>query len=148
MKGRERQHFAGASKGRPPILDYNQIRPADSHEAQFAKLEYWVAKQIGEDLVKHYPGRQWIVDVDARNGVVVIGCPSVSLTKGYVLHVRKDSTAPLLLRARKAAGEILERYGVSRSRKIDAQALEAAPRTVRDELIVPNRTDTAPEPMK
>ena len=148
MKGRDRQHFAGAAKGRPPILDYNQIRPGDSHEAQFEKLEYWVAKQIGEDLVKHYPGREWHVDVDARNGVVVIMCPSVSTTKGYYLHARKDATQSLVLRARKAAGEILERYGVSRERTIDAVALEEAARGARDELIVPNKSDTAPEPMK
>lgn len=148
MKGRERHHFSGAQKGSAPIVDYNEIREHDSHEAKAAKLEYYYAKNIGEDLVKHYPGRMWGVDVDLRNELIVIKCPSVSETKGYHLPIRGDTLAKLQERARKAAGEILERYGVSRDRIIDPVALEAMPRGVRDELIVPNKTDTKPEPMK
>lgn len=148
MKNRQRPTIIGATKGQPPVLDFNQIRVTDSHEAQFAKMEYWIASQIGADLVKHYPGRQWGVDVDGRNGVVIIMCPSVSLTKGYYIHCRKTDTVPLIQRARLAAGEILERYGVSRARIVDPGAIEALPRTLKDEVIVKNKGDTKPEPMK
>ena len=148
MQGRQRTGFIGQQKGKPPIIDYNAVRPTDSHEAQMAKLEYWIAKEIGTALVKQYPGREWGVDVDTRNAVVVISCPSVSLTKGYHIHCRKTDTVPLIQRALRAAGEILERYGQSRDRIIDPVALEAMPRGVRDELIVPNVSDTKPEPVK
>lgn len=147
VRGRERRHFRGAEKGRASVVDFNSVNPGDSHSQQFAKMEAWIAKQIGEALVTCYPGRQWWVDVDGRNGIVVIACPSVSMTKGYHIHCNKTDTVPLIRRAVNAAGEILERYGQSRARNIDAVALEEAPRGVRDELIVQNVADTKPEPI-
>lgn len=148
MKGRERATLIGATKGKPPVLDANELRPHESHETHHAKLEYYIAKKIGEDLVRHYPGREWCVNVDCRNAMVVISCQSVSLTKGYHLPMRRDTISDLQVRARKAAGEILERYGVSRGRLINPDTLEAMPRSGRDEVIVKSAADTAPEPMK
>ena len=138
-----KRHYVG-EKGRIPIVDYNEIRETDSHEARAAKMEYYSAKSIGEKLVATYPGRQWSVNVDLRNEMIVIACPSVSLTKGYHLAIRRDTLAQLQTRAVRAAGEILERYGVTRGRLFDASGHELLTRGVRDELKVTNPADTAP----
>jgi hypothetical protein len=100
-----------------------------------AKLEMWIAKNVGTSLVKHYPNRQWGVRVDLEGYMVIVTCDSISLTKGYHIHLLDRSIGELCDRAKQAAGEILERHGVSRSRKFDADILEALPRDVRDEVI-------------
>lgn len=140
-----RARFYQGEKGNEPIIDYNEIREHDSHEAKCAKLEYWTAKKIGERLIAAYPNRQWGVNADLRNEMLVISCPSLSSLKGYYLPLRGDTMNLLQARAVKAAGEILERYGITRGKFIDAQILEALPRGVRDEVIA---KDTKPEPMK
>ena len=139
------RHYQG-SKGRSPIIDYNEIREHDSWDAKCAKLEYWTAKQIGGKLAAVYPGREWGVDADLRNEMLVITCPSLSLVKGYHLPMNGDTIAELQRRAVRAAGSILERYGVSRGRIIDPMALENLPRTLRDEVI--GGSDTRADPMK
>lgn len=143
-----RAHLLGARKGEAPVIDCNEIRLTDSHEAKAAKVEFFLAKSIGEDLCKAYPGREWGIDVDSRNQMVVIMCHSVSLKKGYYLPMHRDTLHDLQLRARKAAAEILERYGVSRNRIINPDTLEAMDRTPWDEVIVSSPSDTRPEPMK
>jgi hypothetical protein len=117
------------------ILDYNAPQVGESHDENAMRVEYWIAKQIGTHLMKHYPNRQWGVDVDVRNHIIVISCPSLSKRMGYRLHIGRDTVVDLLPRCRKAAGEILERYGVSRARIIDPMTLEAFPRDVRDDAI-------------
>lgn len=124
------------------LTDYNDVQPGESHEAKMAQMEFWLAKQIGTDLVKTYPNRQWIADVDIRNEVIVIGCPSLSNTLGYRLHIGRDTVADLLPRCRKAAGEILERYNVTRARVIDPAMFDDLPRDVRDNVISPDAATT------
>lgn len=142
---RGRVPIIGGMKGKLPVIDANYIRPQDSFEARAAKMEFYYAKAIGEALVAAYPNRQWSVNVDLRNEMIVIGCPSLSNTKGYHLHLRHDNLPLLITRARRAAGEILERYGVTRGRIINPDILEALPRGLRDEVI--GGSDTAPEPI-
>lgn len=122
-------------KGAEPVRDYNKIDLADSDDDNCAKLDYYFAKQIGERISSHYKERQWGVMFDSRNGVFVISCPSLSLTKGYHVHINNDTLHELQRRALIAAGEILERYGVSRNRLVDGLAIEAMARTGRDEVI-------------
>lgn len=129
-------------KGAEPVRDYNKISLDDPDDVNCAKLDYFFAKQIGEAVTAAYKERQWGVMFDSRNGVCVLTCPSVSLTKGYRLHIRNDTLHVLQERAKRAAGEILERYGISRARIVDGYAIEAMPRTGRDEVV---SNDAKPE---
>jgi hypothetical protein len=133
----------GATKGEAPGVDYNAPIIGGLDQERM-RIEFWIAKQIGQALMRKYPNRQWLVDVDCRNEVIVIGCPSVSKRKGYRLHMRRDPVATLIRRAGYAAGEILERYGVSRSKLIDPSTLENFDRDVYDDAIAnDSQTDIA-----
>lgn len=140
---RARTGFIGQQKGREPVKDYNEVNLLETDDAKRSKLEYWTAKQIGEALIAAYPNRQWecIVDIDAE--VLIIKCPSLSLTKGYYLALDRTIN-DLQIAAKRAAGEILERYGVTRGRVTDAKMFDALSQ-VRDEVIAP---DAAPEPIQ
>lgn len=114
--------------GREIAKDYNTIFFHEDDDARIAKLEMWIAKQIGEHIIKHYPNRQWNVNVDAAGRLMIIMCPSLSHLKGYHIHMKDDGIQELQERAVLACGEILERYGMKRSRKFDAEELETLDR--------------------
>ena len=141
----EKSRFYVGDKGKAHnhIQDNNAPQTGESFSETAMRLEYWIAKQIGTDLVKHYPNRQWTDDVDSRNSVIVIACPSLSKRMGYRLHMKRDTVAELLPRCRKAAGEILERFGVSRGRILDPNTFEAFDRDVRDDCIAPDGSEKA-----
>lgn len=132
---RSRVFIPGEIKGRDSVVDYNTPSLEASHEVQAMRVEFWIAKQIGENLCATYPNREWHVDVDTRNGIVVIACPSLSKRMGYRLHLKRDTVAELLPRCRRVAGEILERYGVSRGRILDPATFESFERDVRDDCV-------------
>jgi hypothetical protein len=140
----EKTRFYVGSKGKDSnhMTDFNAPQAQESFEEKAMRTEYWIAKQIGIDLVKTYPNRQWHVDVDSRNKVIVISCPSLSKREGYRLHMRRDCIAELLPRCRRAAGAILERFNVTRGRLIDPTTFEAFARDVRDDVICSDRKDT------
>lgn len=135
MQRSSREYIIGETKGKDSVVDYNTPQADESFEKKAMNLEFWIAKQIGLDLCKTYPNRQWHVDVDSRNGVLVIACPSLSKRLGYRLHLKRDTVADLLPRARRAAGEILERFGVTRSKIIDPATMESYDRDVHDDVI-------------
>lgn len=137
----EKSRFYVGEKGKDSVVDYNAPQAQESHEAQAMKVEFWIAKQIGEDLCRTFANRQWHVDVDSRNQVIVIACPSLSKRLGYRLHMKRDTVADLIPRCRRAAGEILERFGVSRSKIIDPATLETFDRDVRDDVKAKNAVD-------
>lgn len=121
----DKTRFYVGEKGRDPITDFNAADPGASHEGKAAGLEYWMAKHIGEDLCRVYKSRQWHVDVDTRNKIIVIAAPSLSKLMGYHLHIRDGETMPQLIdRCRRAGGEILERYNVTRARNTDPLIIE------------------------
>jgi hypothetical protein len=138
MERSSREYIIGETKGKEPGFDLNAPRPVDSHEENAARVEFWIAKQIGTDLCRIYPNRQWHVDVDSKNQVIVLACPSLSKRLGYRLHMKRDTVSSLLPRCRRAAGEILERFGVSRGKIIDPASLETFQRDVRDDAISPD----------
>jgi hypothetical protein len=121
--------------GREITDDFNEISIFELDGVKRAKLEMWIAKDIGTTLVKHYPNRQWGVRVDLEGKMVIVTCDSVSLTKGYHIHMLNRSIGQLCDRAKQAAGEILERHGVTRSRKFDADIIETLKRDFRDEVV-------------
>jgi hypothetical protein len=142
MERSNREYIIGETKGRDAVVDYNAPQPGESHEAKAMQVEFYIAKKIGEDLCRTYQNRQWHVDVDSRNGVIVIACPSLSKRLGYRLHLKRDTIAELIPRCRRAAGEILERFGVSRSKIIDPASLETFERDVHDDVKAQNAVDT------
>ena len=133
-----RIYIPGETKGRSSVVDFNRIQVQNRYseaEQDKIRVEYWLAKQIGEALCRKFPNREWHVDVDTRNQVIVIGCPSVSKRKGYRLHMKQDKLKDLIKRSEYAAAEILERYGVSRGRIIDPMTFDAFDRDVYDDCV-------------
>lgn len=125
--------------------DYNQIWIHEDDDQRTAKLEMWIAKHIGEHLVEHYPKRQWGVEVDIPAQMVIVMCPSVSQNKGYHLHMRGDNIEGLCKRAEMAAGEIMERYGLSRNRVFNPDQLETLHRLRHnDEAVTPDSDGVDP----
>ena len=143
MSSNRRRSIVG-EKGRDPIFDFNAVQIGASHEIKAEQLEWWIAKSIGEDLMSVYKNRQWGVDVDTRNKIIVLTAPSLSKAMGYHLHIRDGETLKqLLVRTRKAAGEILERYGVTRNRDTDPLIIEEGlARNSRDDVVA---SDALPE---
>lgn len=124
--------------------DYNEINPEDSIDERQAKLEQWIAMRIGRVLMEKYNQREWKVIVDIPNQMVIIGCDSICNFKGYHLHLSRYSMEELEQRSVMAAGEILERHNVARSRNFNPDHLETLARDSRDSVIAP---DAAPEPV-
>jgi len=130
----EKTRWFVGEKGKDPIRDFNSPQEGESFEEKAKAVEFWLAKQIGGDLAKVYPNRDWTVDVDSRNQSIVISCPTLSSRMGYRINMRRDTIAELLPRCRRAAGEILERYNVTRGRIVDPLTLEAFPRDARGDV--------------
>jgi hypothetical protein len=124
--------------------DYNEILPEDDHSVRKAKLEAWIARQIGTNLMKIYDQREWKVIVDLENQMLIIGCDSISNHKGYHIKMLHRTIEELQRRAIFAAGEILERHNISRQRKFDPDVLETLPRDRFDNVI---STDSKAEPI-
>ena len=121
--------------------DYNQINLEDSSDERQAKLEQWIAMRVGTKLMQHYNQREWKVIVDVAGGVMIVACDSISNHNGYHIHLDK-TIDELERRAVMAAGEILERHSVSRSRNFNPDNLEDLKRDFRDNVI---SSDSAPE---
>lgn len=75
-----------------------------------------LAKQTSELLQKHYPGHSWGVHVDSAQGVATIKNFRLSGNWGFVLHLSQFSASEYGKRVVMAAGELLERYNLSRGR--------------------------------
>lgn len=83
-------------------------------DINYAKIEAWMAQQIGEELVLHYPGYKWAVQVNAPGGVAYIRNMNVDGDKGFIIHLAGKNAHDLQMQAIKAGGEMLERYGLTR----------------------------------
>lgn len=93
-----------------------------------AELEYHLAKEIGTAVCKAYPNRGWEVRVSMEARMVILLCPPLSMRKGYHLKMESRTLLQLCHAAVKAAGEILERYGVSRSPRASRDDERGLPR--------------------
>ncbi len=121
--------------GREITGDYNEINLLETDDAKIAKLEMWIAKNVGDTLVRCYPNREWGVRVDLAGQMLIITCDSVSVEKGYFISLVGRNIHDLQERAKLAAGEILERHGLSRSRGFDETIFETLPRDLHDNVI-------------
>lgn len=145
-KTSEDVHMVRMSRNNPRVHgDYNYVDVMESKDSKTAKLEMWIAKALGTRLANTYPNRQWGVSVNTEGGTVIILCPSLSTEKGYFLHMKNYNLRRLEERAVIAAGEILERHGLSRNRHFDADILETLDRDIKDQVIA---TDSAPDPLQ
>ena len=126
-------HIIGA--GKEITEDYNEIHFHEDDDVRIAKVEMWMARNIGTNLVAEYPNRQWGVDVDIRGGMIVITCPSLSTAKGYHLEIKSDNIESLQRRSVEAAGEIMERYGLARGKIFDPNSFNDLTRLSNDEVV-------------
>jgi hypothetical protein len=142
----QRIHLLPSTKRGPDTVwkDYNEIQPGDTMDERKAKLEQWIGMRIGKLLMEHYNQREWKVMVDVENQMLIIGCDSICNFKGYHLHMNKYTMEELERRAIEAAGEILERHNVSRSKRFNPDHLETLARDAQDSVIA---VDSAPEPV-
>jgi hypothetical protein len=124
--------------------DYNEINPLDSESERKAKLEQWIGKRIGTKLMEVYNQREWKVMVDIDNRMLIIGCDSICNYKGYHIKMAGRTIQELIDRSIMAAGEILERHNLARSRNFDPAQLDDLARDAKDSVISP---DAAPEPI-
>ena len=109
-----------------------------------AKLEKDIAGHVGEAIRSLYPTRPWRVHVDLEGKVVVIFCPVLSARKGYLFPMEKMNIHQLEKKAKWAAGNILERYGVSRNKMANPSDVFTLP----TELVRPSEVyvpDAVPE---
>jgi len=88
----------------------------NSGQAEDAIKADGICQTIGAALVKHYPNRQWYVDVSIAGGVAKILCPSISMLHGYTVHIKSETDDNLQKKAIHAGGEILERFKLSRNK--------------------------------
>lgn len=122
----------------------NKIEVVDADHLEVAAEQFRIAQAIGARLIKAYNNRQWKVIVDIKGGILIVACDSVSNEKGYHIHMAGRTLHELEDKAVMAAGEILERHGLSRFKTFNADAYEDLPRDMRDNVIAP---DSAPEPI-
>lgn len=124
--------------------NHNEIKIVDEDHKEVAQEQWRIAQAIGVRLVKAYNNRQWKVIVDIKSGVLIIGCDSLSNTKGYHIHMAHKTLHELEEQSVMAAGEILERHNLSRLKLFNPEVIEDMPRDLRDDVIAP---DAAPEPI-
>jgi hypothetical protein len=116
----------------------------DIRAKRIAQLEMAVAGRIGAKLVSKYNNRQWKVNIDLAGGMLIISCDSISNHMGYHIHTRGRTIHELETRSVMAAGEILERHELARSKQFNPDKFEGLIRDRFDNVITP---DSAPEPI-
>lgn len=85
------------------------------------------AKQVGDLLNRHYPDHLWAINCQWAQGVLTIQNLRLPARYGYVVRlVDSYSASDLEARAKRGAGEILERYRLDRGR-IDIDQWSALP---------------------
>lgn len=86
-----------------------------SAEAGINPQDAATAKQIGDMLNRAYPGHLWAINSQWEHGILTIQCLDLPCNYGYVVHLLPTySSSDLEARCRRGAGEVLERFGLSR----------------------------------
>jgi hypothetical protein len=90
---------------------------ANEYDAKQDAMDIHLARIIAEALEQAYPGHLWAVNVQGDQGIATIHNMMLSGRCGYIMHLDKRYSASDTVRvAKMGAGEILERYNVSRGR--------------------------------
>ena len=74
-----------------------------------------IARTIAECLDKAYPGHAWAVRADVETGIVHVYNLRLSGQWGFVLKIDDLATDPSMMLTKRAGGELLERYNLSRT---------------------------------
>jgi hypothetical protein len=124
--------------------DFNTIEVYDDQETRLAKIEMWMAKKIGTAVSAKYRNRQWKIQINLEGQMLVVACDSISNYKGYHIHMIGRNIHELGELAVKAAGEILERHNLARSKYFNPEKFEDLKRDYLDNVIA---ADSAAEPI-
>lgn len=90
---------------------------ANEYDAKQDAMDIHLARIIAEALEQAYPGHLWAVNVQGDQGIATIHNMMLSGRWGYIMHLDKRySASETIAVAKRGAGEILERYNVSRGR--------------------------------
>ena len=93
----------------------NVIQVADEVTLDTLKRQRQLRNTVGFALGRAYPRHPWHVLVPEDCSIVQVSCPALTSKYGMVIHANRTSQ-DLAQRAVKMAGELLERFGVSRER--------------------------------
>lgn len=94
------------------------ILQLDQYAAQREITRIGLQRDIGAAIAKAYPHVNWYIDVSADCNVVTIQIPDISQKYGFTLVIR-DIKEVLIRKAKMAAGEVLERFNLSRDSRVD-----------------------------
>lgn len=95
----------------------NNLLIANEYDIAPNKRDVELAKIVAEMLDKTYPGHQWAINANVERDVVTIHNLALSAKWGTRIYPSNYyGLADFLVSAKRYAGEILERYNVSRGR--------------------------------
>ena len=119
------------------MKDFNTLDLVDTSDIHIAQVEQWIGRSLCQELVKHYPNRNWAAAVDTQGGIVAIMETDISTEKGYVISLKRsmDEIRGMMM---KVGGEILERAGLPTGKKFNPDLIEELPRTPRGQAIAPD----------
>lgn len=80
-------------------------------------LDEVVAKNMAETLHRHYPGQLWAVTCQGEQGIATVRNLKLSGQWGFVIHLRNLFGDPGMVCVKRAGGELLERFRVSRAKR-------------------------------
>ncbi|MBU2708886.1 hypothetical protein KCM76_23025 [Zooshikella marina] len=87
----------------------------DPDELHNALKEQRVVKEIQKTLTEYYPKRCWLVQVNVEGGIAYISNPQISASHGFAVHIN-TTMHDLKAKVKRFAGELLERFRLSRQR--------------------------------
>jgi hypothetical protein len=86
-----------------------------SEDGSFDSANTALCRLVGRKLEQEFPGVPWGVDAQIESGIVKV-CVQGFAQWPYVIHVSTLKGDPSLRAVRKAGGELLERFQISRSK--------------------------------
>ena len=99
-----------------------------------ARWQVDIESRLGHALANLYPNRDWYIDANPAQGVVTVKCASISMDYGMVVHLTHDMFE-VERRAKLAAGELLERFRLSRSRQTNGVDNDELKRNIKGEVL-------------
>lgn len=86
--------------------------------------DYVVARNIAECLQKHYPGHLWGVTCEGKAGIATVRNFSLSGKWGFIIKLSELFGDTEYRSVKRAGGEILERFNLSRGRVNEDRIME------------------------
>lgn len=86
----------------------------NKRQAIAIKNDQQLAQELGMTILRHYPGHEWRVEADIRQGMCHILNMSLSGNFGYTLNLTGHTVLSRQKAVIKGCGEVLERFNVAR----------------------------------